>query len=147
MGEVSDNVTISASTSGITVMGANATGGLIGFALALETAIDTTFATGDVTGEQFVGGLVGLLRDSSVVDSGAGGDVTGVSDVGGLVGQLEISTIDSSAALGAVMADSIVGGLVGDIQDSAITNTFATCLLYTSPSPRDRTRSRMPSSA
>ena len=25
--------------------------------------------------------------------------------------------------------------------------TFSTCLLYTSPSPRDRTRSRMPSSA
>ena len=24
---------------------------------------------------------------------------------------------------------------------------FGTCLLYTSPSPRDRTRSRMPSSA
>ena len=28
--------------------------------------------------------------------------------------------------------------------DSAVTDT---CLLYTSPSPRDRTRSRMPSSA
>ena len=26
-------------------------------------------------------------------------------------------------------------------------NQFYTCLLYTSPSPRDRTRSRMPSSA
>ena len=26
-------------------------------------------------------------------------------------------------------------------------NNFKTCLLYTSPSPRDRTRSRMPSSA
>ena len=26
-------------------------------------------------------------------------------------------------------------------------NTARTCLLYTSPSPRDRTRSRMPSSA
>ena len=26
-------------------------------------------------------------------------------------------------------------------------NTESTCLLYTSPSPRDRTRSRMPSSA
>jgi hypothetical protein len=26
-------------------------------------------------------------------------------------------------------------------------NNFYTCLLYTSPSPRDRTRSRMPSSA
>ena len=28
-----------------------------------------------------------------------------------------------------------------------IVNLFSTCLLYTSPSPRDRTRSRMPSSA
>ena len=27
------------------------------------------------------------------------------------------------------------------------TNFFVSCLLYTSPSPRDRTRSRMPSSA
>ena len=28
-----------------------------------------------------------------------------------------------------------------------IISLFASCLLYTSPSPRDRTRSRMPSSA
>ena len=39
--------------------------------------------------------------------------------------------------------------VVDDISDSG--NTFIdfinTCLLYTSPSPRDRTRSRMPSSA
>ena len=27
------------------------------------------------------------------------------------------------------------------------TDDYITCLLYTSPSPRDRTRSRMPSSA
>ena len=30
---------------------------------------------------------------------------------------------------------------------SAINRGLTTCLLYTSPSPRDRTRSRMPSSA
>ena len=30
---------------------------------------------------------------------------------------------------------------------SLVTDTAITCLLYTSPSPRDRTRSRMPSSA
>ena len=30
---------------------------------------------------------------------------------------------------------------------AGIVPTFASCLLYTSPSPRDRTRSRMPSSA
>ena len=34
-----------------------------------------------------------------------------------------------------------------DFDDSTPPNTPNTCLLYTSPSPRDRTRSRMPSSA
>ena len=33
--------------------------------------------------------------------------------------------------------------LVDDVRDV----TYDSCLLYTSPSPRDRTRSRMPSSA
>ena len=34
-----------------------------------------------------------------------------------------------------------------DFNESHATNPLWTCLLYTSPSPRDRTRSRMPSSA
>ena len=33
------------------------------------------------------------------------------------------------------------------LMDQKWTETFYPCLLYTSPSPRDRTRSRMPSSA
>ena len=40
--------------------------------------------------------------------------------------------------------------LIDDIRPSMEGRTkwrFHTCLLYTSPSPRDRTRSRMPSSA
>eukprot|EP00656_Telonema_subtile_P047449 TRINITY_DN54505_c0_g1_i1.p2 TRINITY_DN54505_c0_g1~~TRINITY_DN54505_c0_g1_i1.p2 ORF type:complete len:156 (-),score=15.14 TRINITY_DN54505_c0_g1_i1:25-492(-) len=37
-------------------------------------------------------------------------------------------------------------GTVGNVLLSALVGLFA-CLLYTSPSPRDRTRSRMPSSA
>ena len=32
-------------------------------------------------------------------------------------------------------------------KDHALTGNYKGCLLYTSPSPRDRTRSRMPSSA
>ena len=36
--------------------------------------------------------------------------------------------------------------LEGPIQ-MGTADAFTTCLLYTSPSPRDRTRSRMPSSA
>ena len=37
-------------------------------------------------------------------------------------------------------------GLIGP-NGSGKTTLFNSCLLYTSPSPRDRTRSRMPSSA
>ena len=48
-----------------------------------------------------------------------------------------------------------VGGFVGGPAGAEagaklgreFTKTIDTCLLYTSPSPRDRTRSRMPSSA
>ena len=41
----------------------------------------------------------------------------------------------------------IVVDLDGDIGIDAIAELCSICLLYTSPSPRDRTRSRMPSSA
>ena len=37
--------------------------------------------------------------------------------------------------------------LVGDSVGMVVHGLTTTCLLYTSPSPRDRTRSRMPSSA
>ena len=37
--------------------------------------------------------------------------------------------------------------LVGDSLGMVLQGHDSTCLLYTSPSPRDRTRSRMPSSA
>ena len=39
---------------------------------------------------------------------------------------------------------TIIGGLISLV---LVYNFITTCLLYTSPSPRDRTRSRMPSSA
>ena len=35
----------------------------------------------------------------------------------------------------------------GGVENAGTLNVINTCLLYTSPSPRDRTRSRMPSSA
>ena len=56
-------------------------------------------------------------------------------------------SVDSQ--LGSVISHSMVGAsddyLSRFIND--LPETFYPCLLYTSPSPRDRTRSRMPSSA
>jgi len=42
--------------------------------------------------------------------------------------------------------DTVIGTLVADAMD-VVGRDGVICLLYTSPSPRDRTRSRMPSSA
>ena len=50
--------------------------------------------------------------------------------------------------LGRLLAPAAaIGVVVAVIGYSARTQLFSVCLLYTSPSPRDRTRSRMPSSA
>ena len=57
-------------------------------------------------------------------------------------------TIGESATIkGEVVADDVVinGRIVGRVRGLKVRLT--SCLLYTSPSPRDRTRSRMPSSA
>ena len=48
---------------------------------------------------------------------------------------------ESEGTAGTVNFDAPAGG--GRFDSSG----FSSCLLYTSPSPRDRTRSRMPSSA
>ena len=40
-----------------------------------------------------------------------------------------------------------IGQALDDKRQSVATDWLNSCLLYTSPSPRDRTRSRMPSSA
>ena len=59
--------------------------------------------------------------------------------MGVTAGDFKLSSIDGNLwrvylPLGSISADTYEGELWG-------------CLLYTSPSPRDRTRSRMPSSA
>ena len=48
-----------------------------------------------------------------------------------------------------ILADTKEHSYMGRIPDDAPFKhaDYPTCLLYTSPSPRDRTRSRMPSSA
>ena len=60
--------------------------------------------------------------------------------------------ISSRGGLGAdpaLLAESFVfeGPVVGPLDKQAFVDAIGTCLLYTSPSPRDATLSRMPSSA
>ena len=58
-------------------------------------------------------------------------------------GGTEVETIDGAGHHVFVNTSSARNA----VNIEVITNNTNTCLLYTSPSPRDRTRSRMPSSA
>ena len=60
--------------------------------------------------------------------------------------QEENKTIINASVLGKVF-EKINGYKDGSIFTPAFITMYMCCLLYTSPSPRDRTRSRMPSSA
>ena len=57
---------------------------------------------------------------------------------------VQVSEIDLTNVVPAV--SSTVGGFAGTFQWGPV-DEVVTCLLYTSPSPRDKRQSRMPSSA
>src|SRR5665811_2627236 len=59
-----------------------------------------------------------------------------------------VTLFDTADSYGAGHSERVLGRALGKDRDRvAIATKFGwTCLLYTSPSPRDRTRSRMPSS-
>ena len=88
---------------------------------------------------------------TDVIDGGLGIDTNSFQGIGLGV----TATVDADGAGTAVYGmvnESFVGieNLTGSENDDILTATGAAanvCLLYTSPSPRDRTRSRMPSSA
>ena len=72
----------------------------------------------------------------------------------GLAGAREVHLIDEpvAAAIGASLpVTEPIGTMIVDIgggtTEVAVLSLGGTCLLYTSPSPRDRSSSRMPSSA
>ena len=58
------------------------------------------------------------------------------------------ATVEQAIDLG-LRADEfeMIKGILGRTPNFTETAIYSVCLLYTSPSPRDRTRSRMPSSA
>ena len=88
------------------------------------------FAIYGSSGPIYQGTLENLPRISPVSRSGAVNAVRRVGD--------QIEEVALAADSGASEASALGGQAV---------EAYKACLLYTSPSPRDRTRSRMPSSA
>jgi filamentous hemagglutinin family protein len=109
-----------------TTNGGAAVGGLIGDSY---DAVTDSFATGNVTGEQFVGGLIGFAENNSVVTrSFATGSVTGDANsiyLGGLIGYNNGISVTDAYAMGAVIGGDRLGGLIGG-NEGEVTNVYAT---------------------
>ena len=79
-----------------------------------------------------------------------------INSTGGIVWQNDIgsfsdeylNSVKQTSDGGYILAGYTNSGIAGDKTENSLGGTdYWVCLLYTSPSPRDRTRSRMPSSA
>ena len=114
---------ISGSTVNGAVTGDDYVGGLVGF--SEHGTISGSAASGTVTGNDYVGGLVG--RNSATISgSTVNGTVTGNDYVGGLVGwNRGQGTISGSTASGTVSGNDYVGGLVGFGWNGAISGSTA----------------------
>ena len=80
-------------------------------------------------GEAVATALNGTVGSSS--DDSDGGDISGAAPLGGAIGAAPAPAISSSSSS----------------RSSSSSEEEEDCLLYTSPSPRDKRQSRMPSSA
>ena len=102
------------------------TGGLAGIS---SGTISGSYATGSVTSDDVVGGLVGAnLGLGTIRDSYATGSVSGGNRAGGLVGRNDNGIIRNSYATGSVRGtgtNSDAGGLVGR-NDGVIRDSYAT---------------------
>ena len=119
-------------------------GGLIGWSEGAGKAVTLSYATGDVAGDRFAGGLIGEAGSgNTVTTSYATGAVTvsgGNGRAGGLIGSA-VGTITASYATGAVATTGTgtssnpnrAGGLVGNLgTGGAITACYATGTVTTS---------------
>ena len=78
-----------------------------------DGAVSNCYATGDVIGDQRIGGLAGDNTFGTVSDSYSTGDVTGDECAGGLIGKTIYSTVSNSYSTGSVTGNTSVGGLLG----------------------------------
>ena len=86
--------------------------------------VSNSYSTGSVTGEEFVGGLVGLKEGGTVSNSYSTSSVIGYDFVGGLMGA-NVGTVSNSYSTGSVTGEKGVGGLVGG-NAGTVSNSYST---------------------
>ena len=94
---------------------------------------------GDVNGDGFADVVVGARLDGN--NGASSGTARVFSGADGSIINFIFEGDSTGDQFGFAVSDA------GDVNGDGFDDVIVGCLLYTSPSPRDRTRSRMPSSA
>jgi hypothetical protein len=105
----------------VNVTGDDYVGGLVG--LNWGGTVSNSYSSGTVTGDNYVGGLVGH-NDGTVSSSYSTGNIAGELGVGGLMGE-NCGDVSNSYSTGSVTGGYYVGGLVG-VNLETINNSYST---------------------
>lgn len=105
----------------IDITGDNYTGALIG---DLGGSVSNCYSTGNVSGSEIIGGLIGNAYGGSVSGSYSSCTVTGSYDIGGLIGE-NSNSIENCYSTGGVDGDYEVGGLVGSNHSGTISQSYS----------------------
>ena len=108
----------------VTITGDKYVGGLVGW--NDDGTITNSHSSGNVTGTNRVGGLVGWNYEGTLGNSYSSSTVTGEWEVGGLVGWNHYATIGNSYASGNATGNRKVGGFVGYNHYSTASNSYST---------------------
>jgi hypothetical protein len=99
--------------------------GLFGY-MTLGNISNLGLINSSVTGDYYVGGIVGLHFSGNIVNSYSNGTIKGICGVGGLVGQQSNGLINNSYSTANINGSCQLGGLVGYQNAGGISNSYAT---------------------
>ena len=93
-----------------------------------NSSIKNCYSTGNISGNNAVGGVAGSVGSASITDSHSTGTVSGESGVGGVAGNVFDASITNCYSTGNIsVTNDIVGGVVGGVYDhTSITNCHST---------------------
>jgi hypothetical protein len=104
------------------IVGDDTVGAIAGFVTS-GASIEQSFNTGKVTGDYYVGGIVGYLNSATATQNFSTGDVSGRQYVGGLLGYIKRGATHNNFATGKVSATSYPGGIIGYVKTGFFINS------------------------
>ena len=122
-GDVGNATIRNLTLSNVSITGDDYVGGLAGY--VRYSSIINVDVQGSITGSDYVGGLVGNTSNTTVSKAGVQGTITGTNRIGGLIGNSNSDTISKSYVSADVSGTSEVGGMVGRVSGGSITDSYA----------------------